>query len=102
MKLDDLRTSDQALARQLEDQAFRAEWERTAVARAVAMRLVEYRVEHGLTQTALARMLGMKQPAIARLEAAEHNPSFDTLVRLAQVLGIEFHIDVTASGVASR
>ncbi|HEX9504974.1 MAG TPA: helix-turn-helix transcriptional regulator, partial [Acidimicrobiia bacterium] len=82
------------------DPAFRAEWERTTVARAVAVRLVEYRVEHELTQTALARKLGMKQPAIARLEAAEHNPSFDTLARLSSALGIEFRITVSPDGVA--
>ncbi len=100
MKLHDLRSSDEVLARRLEDPAFRAEWERMAVARAVAVRLVEYRVEHGLTQTALARKLGMKQPAVARLEAGGHNPSFDTLARLSHGLGIEFHIDVTPTGVA--
>jgi ribosome-binding protein aMBF1 (putative translation factor) len=100
MKLEDTRSSDEVLERQLEDPAFRAEWERTAVARAVAKRLVEYRVEHGLTQTALARKLGMKQPAIARLEAAEHNPSFDTLTRLSSSLGIEFKITVSPDGVA--
>jgi ribosome-binding protein aMBF1 (putative translation factor) len=100
MKLQDLRSADKVLARQLKDPAFRVEWERTAVARAVAARLVEYRAEHGLTQTALAHRLGMKQPAVARLEAAEHNPSFDTLARLSHALGLEFHIDVTPSGVA--
>ncbi len=42
----------------------------------------------------------MKQPAVARLEAGEHNPSFDTLARLSSVLGIEFHIAVTPAGVA--
>jgi hypothetical protein len=42
----------------------------------------------------------MKQPAVARLEAGEHNPSFDTLARLSSALGIEFHIAVTPAGVA--
>jgi ribosome-binding protein aMBF1 (putative translation factor) len=100
MKLTELTSSDKVLARQLRDPAFRAEWERTAVARVVGARLVEYRVEHGITQTELARRLGMKQPAVARLEAGEHNPSFETLARLASALGIEFHIDVTPNGVA--
>jgi ribosome-binding protein aMBF1 (putative translation factor) len=100
VKLQDMRGSDKVIARQLKDPAVRAEWERTAVARAVAVRLVEYRVEHALSQTALARKLGMKQPAVARLEAGEHNPSFDTLARLSSALGIEFHIAVTPAGVA--
>ena len=100
MKLSGLKSSDKILARQLRDPAFRAEWERTAVARAVATRLVEYRAEHGITQTELARRLGMKQPAVARLEAGEHNPSLETLARLSAALHIEFHIAVTPDGVA--
>ena len=100
MKLQNMRGIDKVNTRELEDPAVRAQLERTAVARAVAVRLVEYRAEHALSQTALARQLGMKQPAVARLEAGEHNPSFDTLARLSSSLGIEFHIAVTPAGVA--
>ena len=32
---------------------------------------------------------------IARLEAGDHEPSLAMLSRLARVLGIEFHIDIT-------
>ena len=100
MKLKDLSSSDKVLARQMRDPAFRAEWDRTSVARAVALRLVEYRSGEGITQTELARRLGMKQPAVARLESGDHNPSLDTLVRLSEALGLEFHIEVTPHGVA--
>jgi ribosome-binding protein aMBF1 (putative translation factor) len=100
MKVSDLESSSRVLARQLEDPVFRAEWERTTVARAVAIRVIEYRAEHGITQTELARRLGMKQPAVARLEAGEHTPSLDTLARLSSALGIDFHIRVTPNGVA--
>ena len=61
----------------------------------MARRVIRYRVEHGLSQSALARQLGMHQPAIARLEAGDHEPSLTTLARLARGLGVEFHIDVT-------
>jgi hypothetical protein len=37
----------------------------------------------------------LHQPAIARLEAGDHEPSLATLSRLARVLGIELHIDIT-------
>ena len=101
MKLGDLRgRSDEVLAAQLEDPEFRAVWERTAVARVVAVQLVGYRAEHGLSQSALGRELGMQQPAIARLEAGEHNPWFETLARLSRVLGITFKIEITPHGVA--
>jgi ribosome-binding protein aMBF1 (putative translation factor) len=100
VRLENLKTRDEMLERQLRDPAVRREWERSALARAVASRIVEYRAKHGLSQSALGRQLGMKQPAIARLEAADHNPSVDTLMRLAQGLDMEFHIDVTPEGVA--
>jgi DNA-binding XRE family transcriptional regulator len=95
MKLTELKTHDQVLRESLEDPEFRREWDRTALARAVATRLVQYRAKHGLSQSGLARALGMQQPAIARLEAGDHNPSLDTLWRLSQGLKLRFHIDIT-------
>lgn len=95
MKLSDLRRSEESLAIALRDEGFRSEWERTALARAVAIRLVQYRAEHELSQRALAAKLGMKQPAIARLEAGDHTPSIETLVRLSRGLGMRFRLDIT-------
>lgn len=94
MQLSDLKTSEQVLAQELRDPAFRREWERTAVARAVALQVLAYRTEHRLSQRALAQRLGMTQPQLARLEAGEHNPTIDTLARLAQTLDVEFAIDI--------
>jgi DNA-binding XRE family transcriptional regulator len=89
------RAHKRVVADQLKDPAFAQEWQRTALAHAVAMRLVAYRAEHDLSQTKLARLLGMKQPAVARLEAGDHVPTLLTLTRLSQALGMEFHIDIT-------
>ena len=80
----------------LKDPEFRREWEPTALARAVAIRVIEYRVEHGISQTELGRRLGMHQPAIARLEEGEHNPSIDMLRRLSQKLEIDININIHA------
>ena len=95
MKLSDMNSAGQVLTEQLGDPAFREQWDRSALARAVATRVVAYRVQQGLSQSALARKLGVSQPAVARLEAGEHEPTFATLARLSQRLGIEFHIDIT-------
>src|SRR5207244_297547 len=75
----------------------RAAWERTALARAVALAVLRYRTDRGLSQRALAAKLGMKQPHIARLELGERNPSIETLERLASVLGLRFVVDVAPS-----
>lgn len=94
MKLAALKSRKQVLEKDLKDPAFREQWERSALARAVALRLVGYRSDHGLSQVQLAKKLGMKQPMVARLEAGEKNPTWDTLVRLSERLGIEFVVDI--------
>ena len=99
MNVDELLAHEQVLAESLGNPVFRAEWERTALARAVAMRVLRYRIEHLLSQTVLARQLGMQQSAIARLEAGDHTPSLDMLSRLSRGLGIRFRIDITPDAV---
>lgn len=76
MKLSELKTHDDVVREQLADPEFHREWDRTALARTVAERIVAYRAEHELTQTGLARLLKMQQPAVARLESGEHTPSW--------------------------
>lgn len=95
MKPGDMKPANRVLEDQLHDPMFREAWERTALARAVSKRVVEYRAERGLSQAALARELGVSQPLVARLEGGEHVPTIATLVRLSRHLGIEFHIDIT-------
>jgi transcriptional regulator with XRE-family HTH domain len=94
MKLSEMKTNDELLAEQLADPGFRAEWERTALARAVALRLVRYRADRDISQRDLAELLDMKQPQVARLERGDVNPGLETLMRLAGALDIEFTIDV--------
>jgi transcriptional regulator with XRE-family HTH domain len=103
VKLSEMKTNDELIAEQLHtDPAFRAEWERTALARAVAVAIVRYRAEHDFSQRELADRLGMKQPQVARLELGEVNPSIDTLMRISAQLGIEFTIDVRPAGTPAR
>jgi len=98
-----MHTNDGLISEQLRtDPEFRAEWERTALARAVAVAIVRYRTEHDLSQRELAERLGMKQPQVARLELGEVNPSMDTLLRISAQLGIEFTIDVRPAGTPAR
>ncbi len=82
------RTWDQILEDELQDPAFRARWERFAPARAMADALIRYRIDHDLSQSQLARILGVRQPTVGRWETGEHNPSWETLLLLAQKLGI--------------
>ena len=86
--------------RLMQDPEVAQAWQETELARKVALLLVAYRSEHRLTQTALANKLGMRQPAVARLEAGDHNPTFRTLIRLAEALGVEFTLHISKDGLA--
>lgn len=103
MKLRDMKTNDELIAEQLlSDPEFRAEWERSALARAVAVAVIRYRVQRELSQRDLAKVLGMEQPQVARLERGDVNPGMDTLMRIASGLGIEFTINVRPAGANAR
>lgn len=98
-----LKTHDELLAAEfVGDPEFAEEWERLAVARAVAARLVGYRADHGMSQRALAESLGVSQPRIVELESGEKNPTFDTLVKIAAATGSEFAISITPQGATPR
>lgn len=89
-----LQTLDQWLEPDLADPAFRAEWNRTVLARAVSHAITRYRTEHGLSQTALGERLHMSQTQISRLELGEHTPSFETLLRITEALDLELSITI--------
>jgi DNA-binding transcriptional regulator YiaG len=59
LKMSELRSAEDIAAGELRDPEVRREYERTAFANAVAIRVIRYRAEHGLSQSALARQLGM-------------------------------------------
>jgi ribosome-binding protein aMBF1 (putative translation factor) len=68
--------------------------EPSELARQVATSLWVHRQLMHLTQQQLAELLGMKQPQIARLEAGLVNPTFETLARISEKLGVEIEIRV--------
>jgi transcriptional regulator with XRE-family HTH domain len=103
MKLSEIKTNDELLAEQLQaNPEFRAEWERTALARAVAVAVVRWRAERELSQRDVAQLLDMDQPQVARLERGDVNPSIETLMRVSSGLGIEFTIDVRPAHSEAR
>jgi transcriptional regulator with XRE-family HTH domain len=94
VKLSELRTADEIHEQDMRDLDYRREIERTRLANDVAIKVIQYRVTHNLSQAALAKMVGMRQPNIARLEAGDHEPSLSTLARLSSALGLDFSVDV--------
>lgn len=91
MKLSEMKTIDEVIEDHRQDPEFRVEWDRMEFARQLAIRVLEYRTARGLSQRALADIVGMAQPAIARLESGQHQPTLETLARLTKATGLEFH-----------
>lgn len=98
-----LKTHDELLAAEFAaDPEFAQGWERLAVARTAAVHLIGYRSDHGLSQRALAKRMGVSQPRVVELESGEKSPTFDTLVKITAVTGAEFAINITPLGATTR
>jgi DNA-binding XRE family transcriptional regulator len=84
------------LARDLEDLAFRAEWEAIADEFAALDVLLDARRRAGLTQEEVAERMGVKQSALARIETSitsrKHSPSLATLRKYAAAVGCKLEI----------
>ncbi len=81
------------------DAEYRAEWDRTAFAREIAVAVVQYRAERGMSQRDLARATGLTQPVIARLESGDSAPSLATLVKLTTSPGLRLRLEMDAGSV---
>ena len=64
---------------------------------AVKLALRWARKRAGLTQAELARRAGLRQPAVARLEDPDHNPTLDLLERVATALGTRLEVGLRAA-----
>ena len=71
----------------LQDEGFAREWDEQSAERDVVRRIVEARMEEGLTQQELAERCGMKASNLCRLENGSGNPSVATLEKIARGLG---------------
>lgn len=57
--------------------------------------LSQIREELNLSQTELARTMGISQPTLAKMENPDNDPRLSTLKRYVAALGGEVRIDVT-------
>ena len=54
--------------------------------------IIQRRLERGISQTELARIAGMQQPAISRLEKGSHSSTINTFLRVASALDLEISL----------
>lgn len=76
----------------LADPATKREFDKLAPRYAVISELIKARIKYNMTQADVARKVGTKQSAIARLESGNINPSLEFLQRVAQVMGLSVHL----------
>ncbi len=57
--------------------------------------IIQKRMSRGLTQMALAKKIGTKQSAIARLESGSYNPSLALLEKVATALDARLFISLS-------
>lgn len=76
-----------------EDAEYREAYEALEPEFAVAQALIRARVDAGMTQADVAAALGVKQPAVARIEAGK-NVSIKTLDKYARAVNRRIKIDL--------
>ncbi|MDO8470856.1 MAG: helix-turn-helix transcriptional regulator [bacterium] len=70
----------------LKNKVMAREYEKLKPRYALISQLIEARLRRGITQKELARRLGTKQSAIARVESGNANPTVEFLERVAFAL----------------
>lgn len=95
MSMGELISDDQVFLKCMKDPGVRAAWERTLIPGQLSLEIASFRSKHNLSQTALAKRLGMKQPQLFRLEQGEAMPTIETLARISQELGLSMNVSTT-------
>jgi DNA-binding XRE family transcriptional regulator len=87
------------LKEKLRDPKFRKEYREARMAVFLGYKIHELREKLGLTQAELARRMGTKQQAIARLERGDYEGfTLKTLERIAEATKTELVIDFRRTG----
>ncbi len=81
------------LNEQLQDDAFRKEWEDIQPEMDVIRAIVDARISQKLTQKELAERTGIDQADISKLENGTRNPSLRLLKRLADGMGMTLKLE---------
>lgn len=82
-----MKSWDQLKKELLKDPEVAKEYNRLAPEYAVISQLIAIRSKKRMTQKELAKNMGTKQSAIARLESGNYNPTLEFLQKTAKALG---------------
>ena len=85
-------TLEEALAEEMKDPAFKAEYEALEPEFAIIQAMIDARKNTGITQKQLSEKTGITQADISKLETGNANPSLKTLLRLATGMGMRLKL----------
>lgn len=85
---------DAYLTEQMKDPEFLAAYEDAAARESVMDALVAARKSAGLSQTEVARRMGIRQPTLSAMENEGPDPRLSTLFRYARAVGLRLHVNV--------
>ena len=86
---------EEVVAEEMANPAFRAAYTQRRYVQEIARAVRAMRQSAGLSQGQLAELVGMKQPAIARLETSQGTtPQWRTLYRIAFALGKQLTLNL--------
>ena len=88
-----MKTFNDMLEKQLEDDEFRKEYEAIQPEMDVIRAIVDARASQNLTQEELAERTGINQADISKIENGTRNPSLNLLKRLADGMGMVLKIE---------
>ena len=88
-----MRTFDDMLSKQLQDEEFKKEYEAIQPEMDVIRAIVNARTSQNKTQKELAERTGINQADISKLENGTRNPSVNLLKRLADGMGMALKIE---------
>lgn len=75
-----------------EDPEFAKEYERLELPSMLARQVIKLRLDQGITQAQLAKLVGTQQSSISRLESMTSLPSLSFLQKIAKILNA--HIEI--------
>lgn len=81
------------LQRQLQDPAFREEYEAQRPEYEAMRAVIAARLACNMTQEELAKKTGIRQSNLSRIESGAASPTIDTLARIAAGLGKQLKIE---------
>jgi len=85
-KLNTLTSWSQYQKKLLKNKAVKSEAKKIEYQYQLAKSLIDLRLKHNLSQQAMAKKIGTKQPVISRLETGAEKPSVAMLERIAKAL----------------